>query len=255
MGQRHQLIKIAQSVGILGQQDDMVGTLLLEIVPHQISFHAINDFDVQLVFLDSFSSIRKGLDHTMVCYRNGGPPPAGGSLHQILHGHHCVHAAHGRMGMKLHPLHFRMVLAPHLILFGQAVHEKSILVHVGVKPDGTPNPHFHALFQGGTDFLEIFLLAPFTLLGLEEFLATDAISLICQSKGQHLGARLKLDSLDRQHSALKDDVFGLPLKLGNMYGLAHDTTAKDQLARPLQNHRLDAANGSRSLAFLPGLLG
>ena len=51
MGKGDHLVKIAQAIGILRQKDDMVRMLLLEVTAYQISFHAVNNLDIQLFLL------------------------------------------------------------------------------------------------------------------------------------------------------------------------------------------------------------
>ena len=140
------------------------------------------------------------------------------------------------MGMELDTLDPGVILAPGLVLFGQAVKEKHIFIQVSIETDGAAHTHLHAFLELGHSLFELLILAAVTsLFRLEELLAANAIGRICKRKSQHLRACLELYGLQRNQRTLQDDVLGLALQLIDTHGLAYHAAAKEQAARPLHD--------------------
>ena len=111
MGKRYQPIEIMQAFLILRQQNNVIGEALFVILAGQISFHAVDHFDVELFVNDGIHRFGKSLYDAMIGNSDSRPSPASRCLYQGLGRHDRVHHAHLRVGMKLHPLFRRVVHA------------------------------------------------------------------------------------------------------------------------------------------------
>ena len=147
------------------------------------------------------------------------------------------------MGMELHALLRRMVLALLHLALREAVHEEHVLILIRIEAHGTAHTHGHALLELAEHSLELFLVAVLAALRLEELLAADAVRRIGDAEGQELRARLELDGLDARarplaDRAFEDDVLRLALQLVDGPDLARHATAEDEIARSRQHHGL-----------------
>ena len=87
----------------------MVGTLLRVILSRKVSFHTIDNLDIE--FLCGLGRIRISLHHTMVGDGNSRPAPAVSRFNEVFYRYHSIHIAHGRMGMKFHTFDLGIILA------------------------------------------------------------------------------------------------------------------------------------------------
>ena len=111
MGKRYQPIEIMQAFLILRQQNNVISEALFVILAGQISFHAVDHFDVELFVNDGIHRFGKSLYDAMIGNSDSWPSPAGRCLYQGLGRNDRVHHAHLRVSMKLHPLFRRVVHA------------------------------------------------------------------------------------------------------------------------------------------------
>ena len=153
----------------------MVCPFLFIIIASQVTFHPVNDLDIELVFLDGLRRVRECLHNTMIGDRNGRPAPAGGRFYEVLDRYYCVHRTHRRMGMQLDTLDLGIILPLLFLQLGHRIHEQNIFIHIGIKFDGTTDTDLHAILELAHDVIIVLfrtILAPFRF---EELLAGDAI--------------------------------------------------------------------------------
>jgi len=123
VGIRDHFIQIPKSRQILGQQNDMVCPVFFDIdgsirkhgilIGIQISFHAVNDFDILSFapkFCRSISRIREGLHHAVIRNRHRLLTPGRRLIHQFRDFVEAVVVAHLRVHVKLHPLFPRVLI-------------------------------------------------------------------------------------------------------------------------------------------------
>ena len=159
------------------------------------------------------------------------------------------------MRMEFHALDFGVVFAQFCFFLGQAVNKEYVFIHVGVEADGSPHAHAHAFFELCHDGIIIFRFGILAALGLEEFLAGNAVRIISEAERQELRTRLELDGLESRTRAFanrpfENDILHLAFDLIDLANLSRNATAKDQVARSRDDDGPRCCRTMRSCFFL-----